>query len=1262
MAGSPPSRARRLVTTAFALAGTLAFSQPCLVTYSFSASTPPTNGTYACGQTVTFCFTLNSWNTTNANWFHGIVANFGPGWDLSTLVPGPPPPTVGASGGNWNWYNSVQGTAGTNIGPQGPGFFFDLNNDGNAGNNFGDFATGPWTFCWTISVLSGPACINGLGLGVSINTFGDSETGSWGSAACGGDPIVPSAPAVIQACSVNAGTGGPFNLCSSSPPLSLSTGLGGNPDPGGTWTDPGGIPHSGILDPATDVSGNYTYTVSSVAPPCSGSAVLSVTIEQQPSAGTDGSIVVCASDAPFNLIGQLGGAPTAGGSWTGPGGASTGTFDPSTDVAGVYNYLVTGAPPCVNASATVTVTVNPSPNAGSDGLLAICSNGPATALINLLGGTPSVGGTWDGPAGPMSGVYDPALDASGVYTYTVAGVAPCPSSSASVTVTENPLPSAGSNASATLCSTAPATPLVNLLGGTPDPGGSWTDPSGAAVGGMLDPAALPPSGSYTYTVLGAAPCPNATAEVNLTLNIQLSAGTDNIVNLCNASVPIDLFATLSGSPDPGGNWNGPSGPIGSTTFTPGVSPPGVYTYGITSLPPCVNSSATVTVNVSAQPNAGVSTNTSACSNSAPASIFTDLGPSAQPGGSWTDPIGNPFSGVFNPAINGPGGYTYTIAGTPPCPTASATVTMSIVQASDPGTNSTLSLCTSNPLTNLFNALGGAPQAGGTWTSPSGTAISGTINPATTASGNYTYTLPASGPCPAASASVAVTVTPQPSAGTPGATNLCSNSAAPFNLITALAGSPSPGGNWTAPTGLPHGPSFSASGDAPGIYTYTVNAPPPCTSASSTVTVTVVQAPDAGTGGAMALCANAGPVAPFAWLGGAPDAGGSWTSPSGAPVASVDPATAASGAYTYTVPGSAPCAAAQAVVLLTIDVPPQAGADGALNLCANASPASLGAYLSGAQAGGSWQGPSGAATGTFTPGSNVPGIYTYTVNGTGACAGQSDQGTVTVQVNPLPQPAFSVDVDRGCTPLQVQFTMVDPAGILSATWSFGDGFSASSIASAYHTYTSAGSFDVQLNVTDANGCSGSIVGDDVVLASSGPTAYFLALPLRVSANDPTTVITHTAADEVTYTWTIDGLSFDTSGTFQWTFDPPTVGEREICLTATDSLDCANVLCQRVLVDDDLTIYVANAFTPNDDDKNEVFRPSVIGMQEDWYEFMVFNRWGLLVFSTTDPSEGWNGGMNNAGEILPQDVYVWMLRAKDQFTPEKAELIGTVTLLK
>jgi gliding motility-associated-like protein len=69
----------------------------------------------------------------------------------------------------------------------------------------------------------------------------------------------------------------------------------------------------------------------------------------------------------------------------------------------------------------------------------------------------------------------------------------------------------------------------------------------------------------------------------------------------------------------------------------------------------------------------------------------------------------------------------------------------------------------------------------------------------------------------------------------------------------------------------------------------------------------------------------------------------------------------------------------------------------------------------------------------------------------------------------------------------------------------------------------------------------------------------------------------------------------------------------------------------------SIYVPNAFTPNGDKNNDVLRPIIIGMKRLNY-FKVFNRWGQLVFSTSDPEYGWDGTFGGK----PQDpaAYVWV----------------------
>ncbi|MCU0320348.1 MAG: hypothetical protein MUE88_09775, partial [Flavobacteriales bacterium] len=65
--------------------GMTTWAQPCATGFLLTTSPLPQNGTYSCGETVTFCLTITGWNSTSANWFHGVSATFGAGWDLSTL-------------------------------------------------------------------------------------------------------------------------------------------------------------------------------------------------------------------------------------------------------------------------------------------------------------------------------------------------------------------------------------------------------------------------------------------------------------------------------------------------------------------------------------------------------------------------------------------------------------------------------------------------------------------------------------------------------------------------------------------------------------------------------------------------------------------------------------------------------------------------------------------------------------------------------------------------------------------------------------------------------------------------------------------------------------------------------------------------------------------------------------------------------------------------------------------------------------------------
>lgn len=70
-----------------------------------------------------------------------------------------------------------------------------------------------------------------------------------------------------------------------------------------------------------------------------------------------------------------------------------------------------------------------------------------------------------------------------------------------------------------------------------------------------------------------------------------------------------------------------------------------------------------------------------------------------------------------------------------------------------------------------------------------------------------------------------------------------------------------------------------------------------------------------------------------------------------------------------------------------------------------------------------------------------------------------------------------------------------------------------------------------------------------------------------------------------------------------------------------------------------LYVPSSFTPNNDGKNDVFRIPP-GASVSLREFSVFDRWGKVVFKTTNIAKGWNGTYQ--GESLDTGTYIYLIK--------------------
>lgn len=70
-----------------------------------------------------------------------------------------------------------------------------------------------------------------------------------------------------------------------------------------------------------------------------------------------------------------------------------------------------------------------------------------------------------------------------------------------------------------------------------------------------------------------------------------------------------------------------------------------------------------------------------------------------------------------------------------------------------------------------------------------------------------------------------------------------------------------------------------------------------------------------------------------------------------------------------------------------------------------------------------------------------------------------------------------------------------------------------------------------------------------------------------------------------------------------------------------------------------IFFPSSFTPNNDGLNDLFKP-LLSCAIASYELSIYNRWGQLVFKTTDKLKGWNGSFNNKKQAT--EAFVWICR--------------------
>ncbi|MFN2429886.1 MAG: PKD domain-containing protein, partial [Cryomorphaceae bacterium] len=304
--------------------------------------------------------------------------------------------------------------------------------------------------------------------------------------------------------------------------------------------------------------------------------------------------------------------------------------------------------------------------------------------------------------------------------------------------------------------------------------------------------------------------------------------------------------------------------------------------------------------------------------------------------------------------------------------------------------------------------------------------------------------------------------------------------------------------------------------------------------------------------------------------------------------------------------------------------------------------------------------------------NTPGIYTVTLQAV------SDSGcTAEVQKNIEifgPDPSITIDNNAVCSgePFYAEFQSQDD--LMSLEWEFllpgKDTLIYTVEAGIENTFfnntENVEIWNITLTLQDIYGCESHADAEAFILPQ--PSAFFTHSELIGCGQGEEIQFTNQSTVGTSSKWSFDdpgsgpeNLSFTRNPTHSFT----SPGDYDVNLFVQNSFGCQDDFSRRLSCLD-VIVYVPNAFTPDGNRINEIFKPVIYGINDieftvpDYYTFSVFNRWGDMVYTTNDPDEGWNGDSPDLEYYAQSEVYIW--RVSIEFPDGSKEWDGHVTLVR
>jgi PKD repeat protein len=275
------------------------------------------------------------------------------------------------------------------------------------------------------------------------------------------------------------------------------------------------------------------------------------------------------------------------------------------------------------------------------------------------------------------------------------------------------------------------------------------------------------------------------------------------------------------------------------------------------------------------------------------------------------------------------------------------------------------------------------------------------------------------------------------------------------------------------------------------------------------------------------------------------------------------------------------------------------------------------------------------------------------------------------VYPTPEALPIIAQPIACVGEPIPFSHASQNGVYYQ-WSFGNG-DTTNTQNPFYAFTSPGVYSVQLVVTGPGGCTDTAMVQNAISVLTTPAASFNYVKDPDTYNYGLVHFSNSSTGGSSYLWDFgDGT---TSPLISPSHQYQNYGEYIVTLIVTNANGCADTAIQIIYVDYFKGLFVPNALSPEDGPEDvRHFLPKGRGLKK--YRLEIFDAWGNLLWYSEKlqdgiPAEGWLGTRMDNGVLLPQDVYVWKIRAEfldgslwegQDRSDGRKRLTGTITLIR